>query len=225
MFDFGLKEFLMFDDQIYLLAICFISSALGITYIYDFFKKRKVKFFSEEYWDGSKSGLIGGKILAIWFHIFLSFIALLSSTFFTVCVLNVNDPELFPDGNYCYYVEATNEKGKTYTLPAHIIKYEGEFSVRKVFFKNGGYLYFDDYCYDYVNFDQTFFAFDQDERSWDIKFTTKKAHDYRVNETEIEFNSGDAFWFSLFAIQIIEVILHLISFSKLRFDEFGNRIT
>jgi hypothetical protein len=155
----------------------------------------------------------------------LSIVALFSSSFFVVSVLGCDDPRIMPSGNYCYYVEATNENGKTYTLPAHIIiEDSGEFSVYKVFFDNGGYLYFEDCFYDSVNFDETLYVEDQRENLWKINLTTKKTYHNAVNETEIEFNSNDAWAIALFALQVFMVVVEIFFMFKLQFDEFGHQI-
>ncbi len=97
--------------------------------------------------------------------------------------LGCQDIRVMPEGTYCYYVEATNEKGKTYTLPARVKKIgEKTYGVSNVYFDNGGFLYFSDF--DYVEYDDEFYSWDQRGNEWHIKFTPNKAYHEKVTETE-----------------------------------------
>ncbi|MBP3706266.1 MAG: hypothetical protein J6J13_03325, partial [Clostridia bacterium] len=106
-------------------------------------------------------------------------LALFSNNHFII-KLGCEDIRVMPDGTYCYYVLATNEKDKTYTLPANIEKIDGNYCVRNIYFKNGGYLYFDD-C-DYFEYDETARVCDQSGNFWNIKLTNNKTTHYKVNE-------------------------------------------
>lgn len=99
-------------------------------------------------------------------------------------MLNCKDIRVLPEGTYCYYVYATNEKDKTYTLPAKIQKLNRlEYDIDNVYFKNGGYLYFED-CVSYIEYGDEFRTWDQNDNEWHIKLTNKKAYHSKVEETK-----------------------------------------
>ena len=128
-----------------------------------------------------------------------------------------------PEGEYCYYVLATNKSNKTYTLPAKISKRfdvyieeddtrtQTTYYVEKVYFENGGYLYFEDTCeLDYNKNTKVFensYATDQRERDWQIEFTGRKTYNENFEETE-PFKAGKLILpFISVAITIINMIM------------------
>lgn len=119
------------------------------------------------------------KIKAIIISIICIFIALFSSNNFII-LLGCEDIRIMPEGTYCYYVYATNEKGNTYTLPANIEKIDGNYYVHNVYFNNGGYLYFSDG--DFFDFDEDITYFDQNNNEWTINLTTNKTSHSKVKE-------------------------------------------
>ena len=119
------------------------------------------------------------KTLLMLLDILLIVITIFSNNHFII-KLGCEDIRVMPDGTYCYYVLATNEKDKTYTLPANIEKIDGNYCIRNIYFKNGGYLYFDD-C-DYFEYDETARVCDQSGNFWNIKLTNNKTTHYKVNE-------------------------------------------
>jgi hypothetical protein len=162
-------------------AIEFVSSAkkqshpLALDLLYGNIKNLKAKTFL--------SSFVG---------LFICFLILFSSNQFVIS-LGCEDIRVMPEGTYCYYVKATNENGKTYTLPAKIEKIldtyeydEGKtktktvYYINNVYFKNGGYLYFED-CY--TDYDTAEIFLDQRDRDWKIKITPYKAYHEKVLET------------------------------------------
>lgn len=114
--------------------------------------------------------------------ILMSLIVLFSNNQFVI-MLGCNDIRIMPDGTYCYYVYATNEKDKTYTLPANITKIDRlQYYIENVYFKNGGYLYFSDG--DYFKYNDTFEEYDQNNRRWKIELTNYKTSHEKVDETK-----------------------------------------
>ncbi len=100
-----------------------------------------------------------------------------------VIKLGCDDIQVMPKGTYCYYVYATNEKDKTYTLPANIEKVnDDEYLVHNVYFKNGGFLYFED-C-DYFDYGDKEYTIDQNGNGWYIELTPHKTFHEKVKETE-----------------------------------------
>ena len=111
----------------------------------------------------------------------VSFVILFSNNQFVI-LLGCEDIRVMPEGTYCYYVYATNENGKTYTLPAKIEKINRlQYFVENIYFKNGGYLYFSDG--DYIEYEDTFTSWDQNENDWEIELTNKKVYHEKVAET------------------------------------------
>lgn len=123
------------------------------------------------------------KTAAISVCVLSCFVILFSNSHF-VTMLGSRDIRTMPEGTYCYYVKATNEKGKTYTLPAKIEKINSTYyGIYNVYFKNGGYLYFEDS--EYIKYSETLSTHDQSGKDWDIKLTTYKCSHEKVEETDI----------------------------------------
>lgn len=61
-------------------------------------------------------------------------------------LIRIHDIEKMPEGTYCFYVEL-NSNGKTYVVPASVIKEHNDnseiYSLRKVVFTNGDQIHFD----------------------------------------------------------------------------------
>lgn len=148
------------------------------------------------------------RFAAITVNLLLVFIALFMNNHFVIS-LGCTDLEVMPEGRYCYYVEATNEKGKTYTLAANILK-EGSnaYAIENVYFNNGGYLYFD-IC-DYEEFDDELYVFDQDGKEWTIKLTNKKASHSSVLE-EKEFGASPTFFYIITGLFTANTLSYLFA--------------
>ena len=152
-----------------------VSAFLTTVYIEGCIRKNN-DFFLSDVFDYSKKTKL---IISVMCHIVMIISLFFSSNFFMVKVLHSEDIRLQARGVYCYYVEATNENGNTYTLPARVIKgtksnsfYEGcgvdeDYYVTNVYFKNGGYLYFE--TGNYFDYDKTEQYADQNDENWDIK--------------------------------------------------------
>ena len=103
-------------------------------------------------------------------------------------LVGIHNLELKPEGTYCFYVEATNEKGKTYVLPAEIdvvIEYADQVSkdyyVKSVYFSNGGYLDTCDMDPLQIGDHSWHETYDGDE--WKIRLLNKHAYTPEVEET------------------------------------------
>ncbi len=122
-----------------------------------------------------------GKIITILLCLIFSITILFANNQFII-MLGCDDLRAMPDGTYCYYVFATNQKDKTYTLPAKIYKESNTYRVENVYFKNGGYLYFSNS--DFFEYGDNDLCYDQNDKSWNIELTTNKtAHQY-ITETK-----------------------------------------
>ena len=135
-----------------------------------------------------------------------------------------------PEGTYCYYVHATNEKGKTYTLPAKINKIneiyveEDNENVKKssytyyylnnIYFENGGYLYFDS---DYFEYSEEICATDQGGNEWKIQLTSQKAFHPKVNETKPFKPTKLIFPFIEIITITIATILYVLNIKKQKY--------
>ena len=108
-------------------------------------------------------------------------------------LVGVNNLELKPEGTYCFYVEATRDGGKTYTLPAQIrIEKETDevaegktrtytyYHIEKVFFSNGGYL--DTVDTDPVEINKSTYYYDG-ENDWSLVLLNEHAYSPNVEET------------------------------------------
>ena len=106
-------------------------------------------------------------------------------------------------GKYAYYVIAENNKGKEYTLPAEVVisydesqkisydptvfdyeektEYTDLFLVQRVYFNNGGYLYFEEPL-GFSEPDEKLSETDQDGRSWDITLTDRYIKNKFIDE-------------------------------------------
>lgn len=175
------------------------------------FKKNTVpQFFSDFLF--SKFSLEKRKIFAILINFILIFTTIFGSNYFVVEVLGCDDIRAMPEGTYCYYVYATNEKGKTYTLPAKIYSY-GEYQIENVYFKNGGYLYFAGTCYieEYGNYSH---ATDQNENEWKIELTNRKAYHSMVDETAPYITPNDYACIVIVLLHIFMIVLHIFFWIK-----------
>ncbi len=109
-----------------------------------------------------------------------------------------------PNGSICsYYVIAENNKEKKYTLPAEVLisftsenveryngatfnydnytEYKDEFIVTRIYFKNGGYLYFED-ALSFSKPNQKAYGTDQSGRDWDITLTNRHIKNQYIKE-------------------------------------------
>lgn len=112
----------------------------------------------------------------------LSTLIILFSNNYFITLINDKDIRTLPSGTYCYYVYATNQKDKTYTLPANIEKINNNYYVvYNVYFKNGGYLYFED-CENF-KYGEKERVSDQTGNFWDIELTNRKTFHEKVKET------------------------------------------
>lgn len=192
-------------------GIVIISSLLCLAYIIAAFKRDVIPFVSKMiagYFDVSA---IIFEALAILFSLLFCVLSLSNSSFFAVKIADSKDIRVYPDGTYCYYVEATNENGKTYTLPACVYKTDGEYAIGNVYFSNGGYL---DFRSTYSReFGETIGDYDRQDRYWELKLTNLKASHPDVEETEVKAEANDYLCFAFAILQFINAILHILSFA------------
>lgn len=188
-------------------GIAILSSLCCLSYIIYALRNKEVPFMSDTIFSNNKFSFKSKKILAIIIHLFLIFTLLFGSNYFVIKTFDSEDIRLMPDGTYCYYVKATNEKGKTYTLPANISKTEDSYYVYNVYFDNGGYLYF--HTGENFEFYETPEFEDQDEREWEIELTNWKTHHRKVNETEVSPSVDDYCRYIMVGLQTAIIILHL----------------
>lgn len=204
-----------FVNNSFFVIVASLSSLACVFYLFEFFARFKAKsspdFFSQSLipmLTHNKLPPQSNKIIAIIIHLIFIFTLLFGSNYFIVKNFDCDDLRLMPDGTYCYFVKATNEKGKTYTLPANIHKIDGLYSVHNVYFDNGGYLYFRETCVD-MEYEDINDCIDQDDREWQIELTNWKTSHHMVNETEPHPTKDDYYRFVMVGLQAITVILHI----------------
>ena len=101
-------------------------------------------------------------------------------------LIGYDNIETKPSGTYCYYVEITGNK--KYTLPAkvNVDVYSDEvaegksqtyhdYYIEKVYWSNGGYLYFGDND-ERMEVNDSITLYDQDENEWEVKLLNKSAY-------------------------------------------------
>lgn len=196
--------------KIPLFIISFFALFLIISIVWQIIKKEEPTFLSDGLF--GELNFTAKKVILIIISFIFSVISVFSIPHF-VTALGCEDLRAQPPGTHCYYVYATNEKNKTYTLAANIEKVnDNEYLVHNVYFKNGGYLYFED-C-DYFEYSDKEYVIDQNGNSWDIKLTTYKASHQRVKETA-KFEIPYILYASAL-IYIINALLHLYHLLKYR---------
>ena len=103
--------------------------------------------------------------------------------------LGIHDLRLKPEGVYCFYVEATNNTGKIYTLPAQIrvsMDYSDDetqmqYYVEKIFFSSGGFVETEDGEPAHLN--KLTHHYDGEGNDWDFVLLNKHAYSPYVTET------------------------------------------
>lgn len=200
-------EIYSFCSNQFLNTIILISSFMCLSYLVAFFKKEKNPFISDFLSKETNFSAAALKTAAMFVHLFFCFCLLFGSTFFIVDTIGCDDLRAQPDGTYCYYIEATNSKEKTYILPARIYKTDGTYSVDKVYFNNGGYLSLTGN--DGVEFGEVITDNDQDDRDWEIVLTNIKAFHKDVIESDVEPSADDYFRFVMILFQLSAFLLHL----------------
>ena len=152
------------------------------------------------------------KILAILINLLIIFSTIFGSNYFVVGILGCDDIRVMPDGVHCYYVLATNKKGKTYTLPAEVYTGFGEYHVTNIYFKNGGYLDLGD-CY-IEKYGSSNIATDQNDRIWEIKLTNNKTTHPDVDETIPYTTANDYIVLVIALLHILMIIMHIFFWNK-----------
>lgn len=112
------------------------------------------------------------RLIAILVNLFFVVLTLFMNTHF-VLQFDDNDLRLMPKGEYYYFVEATSNNHKTYTLEAKVEKINKKYyNVQNVYFNNGGYLYFTNS--EPCTFTDKQNLISQDGKEWTIKLTSQK---------------------------------------------------
>ena len=134
-------------------------------------------------------------------------------------LVGVHDLRLKPRGTYCFYVEASNKNGKTYTLPAEIrVEIETEdvgndkwethkyYYIEKVFFSNGGWLDVSDNSPTEIG-DASYYYVRNAEEDWKLTLLNEHAYTPHVAETN---NATPADSIRAF-VNILPIVLCLLS--------------
>ncbi len=136
-------------------------------------------------------------------------------------LVGINNLKIKPEGTYCFYVEATRNGDKTYTLPARIrieeyredederrVRVYRYYYIERVYFSNGGFLdteYLDD-----VSINKPIVFCDDNDNKWELVLLNEHAYTPEVKET------NNASWISItiLCIQTVSLIIVLYALSK-----------
>lgn len=189
--------------------------------LYSQFKNRVICLrFERSVFDPPNDSYLRNRINAILFCLIMSLLVLFSSRQFVI-LLGCKNIDVMPNGTYCYYVLATNDNDKTYTLPAKIEKEGPSCYVQNVYFKNGGYLYFEEGELSQNSKTEIFSCdtYDQNGKDWKIELTENRTTHLKVDETN-PFNLFKlifTFCHSMFFIVCVLLnIWHLANYNKLQ---------
>lgn len=155
--------------------------------------------------------------------IIASLIALLLTNSAIHQLVGINNLNIEPDGTYCFYVAATKNGEKTYTLPAQIrVEEEHEevdertekiyryYFIERVYFSNGGYLDTEDL--DAVKIDEPAIFYDNSDNEWELILLNKHAYTPEIKETNNA--SWVAIAFLIVEVSSIAVVLYALSKTK-----------
>lgn len=183
----------------------------GIIQLHNYSKSHKVpEFLSDTIF--KKPSICKRKILTILINLLIIFTTIFGSNYFVVGILGCEDIRAMPDGVYCYYVLATNEKNKTYTLPAKV--YTGsEYQITNIYFKNGGYLDLAGRCY-IEEYGKSDYATDQNDKEWEIKLTNNKTTHPDVDETIPCATENDYVCIVIVLLHIFKIAIHIFFWNK-----------
>ena len=185
-------DFAKITSRLVAVVALFIIVGYIWTAIRDAFKEKKTSPF--EWFENIKLDMQRNGNQRKWALVLaFSFVAYLLTDSAIHQLVGIHNLEITPNGTYCFYVEASRSKGKTYTLPAQIrvdteyydvspdkTEVRKEYYVEKVFFSNGGWL-------DFVNQDPVDIGksawFYENEEEWSIKLLNEHAYSPFVIET------------------------------------------
>lgn len=189
-----------FSHSTFIIAVSMVSILFAIILLLSVLLSKKQR--KNELKDFSVSLFAGHKISWSIFFVFLIFVGVFGNKSF-VHLLGENDIRTMHEGIYCYYVIAESESGKEYTLPAKIeVEYydtNSPYTVRNVYFPNGGYLYIEDT--ESTGYNEKVYAFDQNGREWSLTVTNQKAEHEKVKNSSL-IRTGDLL-FCTFKIIIV----------------------
>lgn len=147
-------------------------------------------------------------------------VALLSTLLTNTAVhqfVGIYNLKILPAGTYCFYVEASQFGGKTYTVPAEVtIEKETEevgdkertytyYYIERFFFSNGKEIELD--VWDYVEINKSAYHIDSNGDEWELTLLNKHAYLPQIKET------NNANWISItfLIIEIISVLFLLFA--------------
>lgn len=142
--------------------------------------------------------ILGNNPIRIILAYLLLIIIILFSNFDMYALLGGNDIRFMSDGRYCYNVSASRFLGNTYTLPASIRKETNGFGkskyyIEKIYFKNGGYLVFDED--DYITLNDYNYLIDQNGEEWTVELCNQ-----RTSHKDVSESRAISFWRILLAL-------------------------
>lgn len=142
--------------------------------------------------------ILGKSRARVFITCLLLFVMIIFSNFDMYALLGGKDIRFISDGRYCYNVSASRFLGNSYTLPASIYKETNAFGkskyyIEKIYFKNGGYLVFDEE--DYITLNDYSYLVDQNGEEWMVELCNQ-----RSNHTNVSESKPISFWGVILAI-------------------------
>lgn len=153
--------------------------------------------------------------------IIVSSIALLLTNPAIHQLVGINNLKIKPEGTYCFYVEATRNGEKTYTLPARVrveeyredederrVRVYRYYYIERIYFSNGGFLDTEDL--DAVSINKPTVFYDDNDNEWKLILLNEHSYTPEVKE------SNNASWFSItiLCIQAVSIVIVLFALSK-----------
>ena len=132
-------------------------------------------------------------------------------------LVGIHNLKIKPEGTYCFYVEASNFSGKTYTVPAEIrIEKETEdyddrertytyYFIERFFFSNGNEIELD--ILESVEINKPTYHIDSDGNEWEITLLNKHAYSPLIKET----NNADWFGVTILTIEFVPIAFLLFA--------------
>lgn len=142
--------------------------------------------------------ILGKSRVRVFITCLLLFVMIIFSNFDMYALFGGSDIRFMSDGRYCYNVSAHRFLSNTYTLPASVRKETNGFGnskyyIEKIYFKNGGYLVFDED--DYATLDDYNYLIDQNGEEWAVKLCNQHA-----NHKDVLESKPISFWGAILAL-------------------------
>lgn len=133
-------------------------------------------------------------------------------------LVGIHNLKIKPEGTYCFFVEASQSVGKTYTVPAEIkiVKETEEvgddkertytyYYIKRFIFSNGTEIEID--VWDDVQINKSAYHIDTNGDEWELTLLNKHAYSPKIEET----NNADWFGITFLVIEVLPVAFLLFA--------------